>query len=170
MDLGVFDAWAGLLISHPHHQLSAAPSVSQITEFVVVVWPEDEKGGWGGGFNFSKWSFLLTSSTSAHILVLIRLWENRSDQQVCVCVCKRAVLHMYHDSVFVCVIYRLFCVLWANPQSGEAAALQPGGPHAPVQPSDGALAPVIREVILCHKSVRQCVFVYGRLKKTIYFA
>lgn len=30
MDLGVFDAWAGLLISHPHHQLSAAPSVSQI--------------------------------------------------------------------------------------------------------------------------------------------
>lgn len=49
MDLGVFDAWAGLLISHPHHQLSAAPSVSQITEFVVGVWPEDKKGGGRGG-------------------------------------------------------------------------------------------------------------------------
>lgn len=73
MDLGVFDAWAGLLISHPHHQLSAAPSVSQITEFVVVVWPEDKKEG--GGVNFSKWSFLLTSSMSAHILVLIRKWQ-----------------------------------------------------------------------------------------------
>lgn len=43
MDLGVFDAWAGLLISHPHHQLSAAPSVSQITEFVVAIWPQDKK-------------------------------------------------------------------------------------------------------------------------------
>ncbi len=62
----MFDAWAGLLISHPHHQLSAAPSVSQITEFVVVVWPEDEKGG---GVTFPSG---LTSSTSAHILVLIR--------------------------------------------------------------------------------------------------
>lgn len=50
MDSGVFDAWAGLLISHPHHQLSAAPSVSQITEFVTVGWPEDESGGGGGLF------------------------------------------------------------------------------------------------------------------------
>lgn len=47
MDLGVFDAWAGLLISHPLHQLSAAPSVSQITEFVTIIWPEDEKGRGG---------------------------------------------------------------------------------------------------------------------------
>lgn len=54
MDLGVFDAWAGLLISHPHHQLSAAPSVSQITEFVDVVWLEDE--------NLSEASFRFTSS------------------------------------------------------------------------------------------------------------
>ncbi len=75
MDLGVFDAWAGLLISHPHHQLSAAPSVSQITEFVVVVRPEDEKGG---GITFPSRSFLLTNSTSAHISVLIRQWGGGS--------------------------------------------------------------------------------------------
>lgn len=49
MDLGTFDAWAGLLISHPLHQLSAAPSVSQITEFVTIIWPEDEKAEGGGG-------------------------------------------------------------------------------------------------------------------------
>lgn len=64
MDLGVFDAWAGLLISRPHHQLSAAPSVSQITQFVVVILLEDKKGE---GVNFCKWSFLLTSSMSVHI-------------------------------------------------------------------------------------------------------
>lgn len=71
MDLGVFDAWAGLLISHPHHQLSAAPSVSQITEFVVVVWPEDKKGNEGGekGGTFPSGPFCLQA---AHTLVLIR--------------------------------------------------------------------------------------------------
>lgn len=32
----MFDAWAGLLISPPHHQLAASHSVSQTTEFVVI--------------------------------------------------------------------------------------------------------------------------------------
>lgn len=123
MDLGVFDAWAGLLISHPHHQLSAAPSVSQITEFVVVVWPEDKKGG--RGVNFSKWSFLLTSSMSAHILVLIRkcvcvcVFPGLFNKFICVnicvtiCICEFAVLHTSHVClcVFVCVIYLLFTVV-----------------------------------------------------------
>lgn len=53
MDLGAFDAWAGLLISHPLHQLSAAPSVSQITEFVTIIWPEDKTRE---GADSSNWS------------------------------------------------------------------------------------------------------------------
>lgn len=71
MDLGVFDAWAGLLISHPHHQLSASPSVSQITEFVVAVWPQDKKKEKrrGVGLTFAKWSFLLASSATSRVLV-----------------------------------------------------------------------------------------------------
>lgn len=64
-------------------------------------------------------------------------------------------------TVFVYVIYQLFYFLCANPQLGEAAALQPGGLNAWLQSSNGALAPVIREVILCHKCVQQCVCVWS---------
>lgn len=62
MDLGVFDAWAGLLISRPHHQLSAAPSVSQITEFAVAASPRDKRhththtDTHDVGLSFAKWS------------------------------------------------------------------------------------------------------------------
>lgn len=60
MDLEVFDAWAGLLISPPHHQLAASHSVSQTTEFVVIC---RARGLKKGKVNVSKSSSLLTSSS-----------------------------------------------------------------------------------------------------------
>lgn len=91
MDLGVFDARAGLLISHPHHQLSADPSVSQITEFVIVVWLRDEGGrGQRGGGAVPSGPVCLQAARQPTFSFI-----RKSDQQVCVfCMCKHVVINL----------------------------------------------------------------------------
>lgn len=121
MDLGVFDAWAGLLISHPHHQLSAAPSVSQITEFVVVVWPEDKKrGGQLHQVVFSAYKQHVAPHFSFNQSVPRCVWgvSDLLNQFICQYVCYD--LHLFvllctsrRVSLYVCDLSGLLCC--ANP-------------------------------------------------------
>lgn len=84
----MFDAWAGLLISRPHHQLSAAPSVSQITvcrRHMARGRKKEAKA------NFSKRSNLFAGSVSDCILVSIRRWiecllASGPINKLCICV------------------------------------------------------------------------------------
>lgn len=119
MDLGVFDARAGLLISRPHHQLSAAPSVSQITEFAVAASPGDTQHAHTQthiqvvGLSFAKWVFFFqlatrsapsACSTSPRVSVSRRALHLHFVSLHCVCVrvCERECVRLlFHAVVLV---------------------------------------------------------------------